>query len=188
VGKHELIASRPRDAGFGIDINPKELVRLLGVTPLPIVGAAARPGEGSGSERRVAVDPGTTAWSKDGRFIEVRTPIHEGGVQVIRLDPETYLPRTISLVDRGGVEVISAVHENFDLVDIANYGGMRPKVAGRITATHRASEAEIKLDLAGMKNSGVSPKAFDFEELRKALAVERVIDVDARSPAPRAGK
>jgi hypothetical protein len=187
VGRHDLLAARPRDAGFGLDINPKELIRLLGVTPLPIVGAPAAPGDAEKrSARAVAVDPGTTAWSKDGRFIEVRVPIKEG-VQVIQLDPETYLPWTITLLDRRGAEVISAVHENFDRVDIANYGGLRPKVAGRITATHRASETEIKLDLAGMKNSGVSPKAFDFDELRRALAVERVIDVDARPPAPRAG-
>lgn len=179
VGRHELIAARPRDAGFGLDINPKELIRLLGVTPLPIVAPT-----GTGTPgRAVGVDPGTTAWSEDGRFIEVTIPIQGGGRQVLLLDPASYLPDTITLLDARGETLITAKHELFDLVDIANYGGMRPKLAGRVTATHLASDTEIKLDLAGMKNSGVSPKAFEFDELRKALAVDRVIDLDVR-PAP----
>lgn len=180
VGRHDRIGARKgadQGTGLGIEINPKELVRLLGITPLPTVGT---PGAGGKPGR----DPGTTAWSKDGRSIEVSTALPGGGTQVISLDPETLFTRRITLLDVKGAPVIWADHEGFEGVDIANFGGVRPKAASRVTATHPASKTEIKIDLAEMRNSGVSPKAFDFDELRKALGVEKVIDLDARPASP----
>jgi hypothetical protein len=177
VGRHDRIAARKAGSGgsgLGIEINPKELVRLLGITPLPIVGA---PGAGG----KPTAEPGTTAWSKDGRSVEVRTPI-PGGTQVVALDPDTFFTKRITLLDAKGAPFIWADHETFEPVDIANYGGVRPKAASRVTATHPASKTEIKIDLAEMRNSGVLPKAFMFDALREDLGVEKVIDLDAPPP------
>ncbi len=70
-------------------------------------------------------------------------------------------------------------------MDIAGFGGTRPRIASRVTAVHPASKTEIKLDLSEMKNNGVGATAFDFDVLKQSLGVQRVIDLDA-PPAPRA--
>lgn len=182
VGRHELIGRRKADAtGLGLDINPRELISLLGITPLPIVVPAAAQKAPAGTQ---IVDPGVTRWSADGRFIEVSAFLPTGAKQVLQLDPETYLPRSITLLDLRGNPAVTAIHEAYEPVEIANFGGGRPQLASRIVATHPASKTEIKLDLGGMRNSNVSPSAFNFDELRKALAVDQVIDLDAPPPAP----
>jgi hypothetical protein len=169
VGRHDRIASHAHkgDAGLGLEINPREMIRLLGISPLPASGK--------------------TAWSKDGRDVEVTTTLAGGGRQVVSVDPQTYYPRKIVLTDAAGKGVVSAELENYEPVELIGVGGGRPKAASRVTATHPASHTEIKLDLFEMENGRVVEKAFDFEELKRAMSVERVIDLDAPTPPRGAG-
>lgn len=171
VGRHELIGKRAGEAGLGIDINPRDMIALLGITPLP-----------ASTQARAGVQ---AAWSRNGHYIEATVPLPSGAKQVFSMEPLTLYPRKIAFIDASGKPIVTAVLENYEdgPVNIAGYGGQRPRVASRVTATHHASKTEIKLDLSEMRNDGVTDKAFDFDTLKESLGVDRVIDVDA-TPAP----
>lgn len=177
VGRHDRIADHREagaQAGLGLEIKPLDLIRLLGIMELPTGGAGA----------------GSSAWSKDGRLVEVTTALGEGtgadgGRQVISMDPDVFLPRRIAIVDRGGNVLISADLEQYEPVDIAGFGGIRPRIAARIDVNHPQSRTRLRVDLSDMRNAGVVEGAFEFEALRRSMSVERIIDLDApRAASP----
>ncbi len=170
VGRHEFIARRAADAGLGLDINPREMIRLLGITPLP-------------------AEQGKTVWSRNGKDVEVTTTVPSGGSQTLSLEPGTFIPKKIMLSDAAGKLLVSADLENYEPVELIGVGGGRPRAASRVTAVHPASKTEIKLDLAEMTNAIRSETAFDFEVLKKSMSVDRVIDLDKQpSRAAASGK
>jgi hypothetical protein len=92
------------------------------------------------------------------------------------------------LYDAERALVVVADLGGYGPVEMVGYGGARPQIATMIDAYHPASKSRLRLDLAGMRNAGVVPAAFDFDRLTRELGVERVIDLDAPVGSGSSGK
>lgn len=165
VGRH----GGPGAGESGVMVSPLDVVSLLGIVPLD------------------SNAPGATQWSDDGLLLGVTVERRQSGAaqdgrprgrERLWLDPESYQPRKIELYDHdGGLEVVADLGE-YSPVEMVGYGGARPRIAMMIDAYHPASRTRLRLDLAGMRNAGVVPGAFDIDLLVSELGIERVIDLD----------
>jgi hypothetical protein len=172
VGVHENY-EKSQARRVGAVVAPLDLVRLLGIMPLPE------------SEKG-----GQTQMSADGRSIGVTTQLEGGGRQrtwITWVEPGTYLPTKIELYNtRGECELVSELSEP-DGVDVKGTA-FRPQVNKRIKIAHASSRSLITLDLSDMQD-GVGrmvPEAFDPAVLAKQLRAEKIYDLDAppKSPPP----
>jgi hypothetical protein len=176
VGEHETFDRAARDQ-IGLGIHPVDLIRVLGILPLPVRG-----GEDD-------VEPGAMQWSDDGRLLGVTTRIRGGGFQRLWLDPQRLEAQKIELFSADRALAVVADLEEYDYMPISGIGGGGPRIAKRISVLDVPSETEVRLTM-GAPESGterISQDAFDFDTLRAALGVERVINLDepARAAADR---
>lgn len=169
VGSHARPGEPERTDSAGIAIPPRELFELIGMAPLDAAAA------------------GRTAWSPDGSVLLVTIPDPRGGVRVVSLDPSSLEPRRIERRTNSGRVVLAADLKDYEGVELAGVGGLRPRLATHIDAAHAESDTRIRLDLSEMRDSGLSDKAFVFEELCRALGAETIIDVDRLPPAAPSG-
>jgi hypothetical protein len=144
-------------------VSPLDVVSLLGIVPID------------------AELPGATQWSSDGSLLGVTFAVQGGGVERLWLDPGSYEAQKAELYDSKRTLVVVADLGAYGPVEVSGYGGARPRIATMIDAYHPASRTRMRLDLAGMRNTGVVPDAFDFDALVRELGVERVIDLDAKA-------
>lgn len=163
VGRHEFFDGGVRDR-IGLAIHPLDLIRVLGILPLPT------PEEGGGM----------TQWSDDGRLLGVTTRIRGGGYQRLWLDPERLEAEKIELFDAGQHPIVIADLEMYDYIPISGIGGGGPRVAKRIHVLDVPSGTEVRLTLDAPEEGTrrVSDDAFNFEALRRALGADEVIDLD----------
>lgn len=153
-------------ARLGIAIRPTDLIRLLGVVPL-------------NPESRAQMQ-----WSRDGKLLGVVTRLDgKSGFQRLWLEPQTYVPRTIELYDKRARLVLVGEHEGQENVQITRTGveglvGARPRVPSRVYCRHIESRTDIRLTLTGVRDGPISDKAFDLDELRRRLSVDRTVDLD----------
>jgi hypothetical protein len=168
VGLHEHFDLRARDQ-IGLGIHPLDLIRVLGILPLP---------ERKGDD---AVEPGATQWSDDGRLLGVVTAIRDGGFQRLWLDPQRLEAQKIELFDAGRNLVVVADLQQYDFMPIAGIGGGGPRIAQRISVLDVASGTDVRLTMGAPEGGAdrIHQDAFDFNALRNALGVSEVIDLDA---------
>ncbi len=164
VGRHDRYTD---DIGrrIGVALRPLDLIRVLGIVPID------------------AQAPGATQWSKNGRLLGITSVLPSGGLQRVWVDPDTDEPESIEVFDASRRLVVAARHEGKTSVELAS-GRFRPPIAERITVRHAGSNTEVRLALSGVKDSGVSDRAFELDELLERYPVDRTIDLDA--PRPRA--
>jgi len=163
VGTHAKPGEHEHTDSAGIAIPPRDLFELIGLSPLD---ASAR---------------GGTSWSSDGAALVVTLPHAHGGSSILMLDPASLEPRRIEHRSSGQVLIIAADLSDYAGVDVTGFGGARPRLATHIDAIHIDSDTRIRLDLSELRDSGISEKAFVFEELTKALGVDTITDLD-RAP------
>jgi hypothetical protein len=106
------------------------------------------------------------------------------------MDPQTDLPLSIEIFDPQKKLVLTARHVGQEPIELAS-GRYRPPIAAQITVEHHASKTQARLSLTGVKDSGVSDKAFELNTLIDKYPVDRQIDLDqprAPKPGPAASK
>ena len=170
-------------------VSPRAVARVLGIVPLPEKG-------------------GTVDWSPDGTQLILTAPVEgEAGIggtrQRVWIDPEKNIAVRVQLLGAPPAagkaatpELIAELSEE-QFVELIGKAGPKPGVAGKVFVTHPASGTEIRLFLDGLESGGtrIKPAAFNFEQLCKALRVDKVIDLDeqqrtrdkVRPPAPAPG-
>jgi len=166
VGAHENY-ERSQARRIGVVVAPLDLVRLLGIVPLPATGQAQG--------------------SADGRLVGLTTELELGARQRTWVDPATGLPQKIELYNaRGECELVAALS---DPDTVATRGAIGPRMNRRITIAHAASSSQITLDLSDMQDGAgrIVPEAFDAKTLSRQLRADKIYDLDAplKSPAPK---
>ncbi|MBX3357206.1 MAG: hypothetical protein KF745_02140 [Phycisphaeraceae bacterium] len=171
VGRHATFdAARLDPRTPGLTIRPLDVIRVLGIVPLP-VGAN---GPGGGQVL------GATQWSADGRLVGVTTRTDSGGLQRLWLDPESFEPRKVELFspDRT-VEIIADLNE-YAYVRITG-ASSGPRMASELAVLHVPSGSLIRLNLYDLQDGRrvMKPDAFNFDELVRVFQVESVTDLDS---------
>lgn len=155
-----------------IPSHPRDVIDLLGVTPLPTDPRAGR-----------------TGWSTNGQWIVVEAPSQEGRLQLF-LDPRTHEPGWVKLMDRSGRTLVFAELTDYENVDVRDgLSPYMPRVATRISIRRPDDTGEIRLSLGGMsdgrdRDGRLAPQAFDFDALRSALRPVEVVVLDRSCPNP----
>ncbi|HYC99772.1 MAG TPA: hypothetical protein VEB22_00965 [Phycisphaerales bacterium] len=168
IGDHANYA-RSHARRVGVVVAPLDLVRLLGIVPLPKTGQ--------------------TQMSADGRSVGIVTELDGTAGSVGRqrtwIDPATALPTKIELFNAAGECELVADLSNPDSVEITD-SAVRPRVNTRVRIAHTGSNSLITLDLSDMQD-GVGrmvPQAFDPTVLAKQLRAEKIYDLDAPAADP----
>ncbi|MBI1367452.1 MAG: hypothetical protein GC162_02235 [Planctomycetes bacterium] len=151
VGKHADVG-KPGMKAMPLPIHPRQLIELLGVTPI---------GDGD----RMSV-------------VDHRVVVERAGSRMI-LDAPSALPSHIELLDPAGEPIVSAELSAFAPLQKANIGpGGWPSIATRllITLADRDASMSINLDSPtnGRARDQVHDAQFDFDQLVNALKPDRV--------------
>ena len=174
VGRFKNIG-RPCAEALGLPADPRTLLDIMGMTPIPATG-------------------GSTAWSEDGRRIVVSFA-RGGAVERLYLDAKTLLPARIELVDATGSEgavTLVATLGKYEPVVQSDEGGFYPRLASRVEIRHDESHTRIALHLADMEDGGsragrLRDAAFDFDSLRAVFRPVTIRDLDRACDEPALG-
>ena len=172
VGTHRN--ATPRDAAdFGLPVHPLEFIELLGVLPLPSSPVAALRDAKSPPLQAPAV-----RWSKDGRLLEV-TAASRWGTRKFTLDPVTYEPSRIDLLDERGALAVGSVLSRFAPAAIEGKPGSGVPIATKVELSIPANTTRVLMVLADPRIPlKVRPKAFDVTALIEAYSIKNFIDHD----------
>jgi len=199
VGRHENIGkacNRP----LGLPAHPLEMVALLGVTPMSME-AGMTTGEtpvppkkamtdGASVAPEKSAERGTTAWSRDGRWIVVERSLRRGCERMF-FDPQSFVPTRIELyppTDADEPEVVAELHD-YEQVTLRGVPGYFPMIASRVLIRHPESQTQITLHLSamndGMSRNRLSDEVFDLPSLMEAFSPTQVtaLDRDCEYPA-----
>lgn len=176
VGKHSA-ASREKTESLGMPAAPRDLLALAGITPLPKPAA---------DKRR---DP-AVRWSADRRAL-IFDSVRAGTRWRYMIDPKTYEPQRIEVVDAASSEpILSATLENYDNVKIRGEGAVPPRIATRFRCLHHPSGSTLGLSISDMSDGGsnrLREQNFDYDALTELLGIRDTVDLDARRSTPGAG-
>lgn len=167
VGEHVNFDASAAGAA-GLPVHPLDLVEVLGITPL-------------------GPDATTMAWSDDGRRLLLRAPARVGD-KVLALNPETYEPLEIRLIDSDGQPKVLSVLEDPLTVKLPDDSWVRTRTLSRIEISVPSTRTSITLWMDTLENrgSGIKERAFDFEALVREYGVIEVQSLDGDRPS-RAG-
>lgn len=168
-GRHDLYTEQIGQR-IGIALRPLDLIRVLGIVPLDPDA------------------PGATQWSRDGARIGVTTALTTGpgsgaasrGFQRIWINPSDDMPVSIEIYDPQKKLILTATHTGQEPIELET-GRYRPPMAAQILVDHLPSKTQARLTLTGLKDSGVSSKAFDLTTLLDKYPVDRQIDLDKKA-------
>jgi hypothetical protein len=179
IGSHEAVTPE-RIAELGLPVHPLDLVELLGVVPLPELGA-------SESAAHDASPPVPPMWTPDGRWLVVTTPARIGWRR-LWLDPDADLePGRIELVSADGQTSMLSVLSEFDDVNLP--GRARGRAAREAMVFLDARGTRVRMRLQFQERPGrISPAAFDLDLLRRTYRIgdEAVTWLDDEPIAARA--
>jgi hypothetical protein len=164
VGRHAK-ATPEAVSSFGIPVHPLDLIEVLAVRPLPTTG------EGG--------DQARLSWSENGRALVVSLP-GRWGERRFSLEPETYDPIRIELLDGAGNTVVSAVHTDFVTAEVVGNVGARPRLSKRIDLTLPAQDATVTVAVYEPRNPGpqMRVQVFNLRTVLQAYNVQKVVDID----------
>ncbi len=169
VGDHGPgTAERARE--LGLPVQPIDLIRLLGVLPLPEPGSDPIP---------------AVTRSRDGRSVLVTMfPMMGSGASSVkgvryRLDPRTFEPTRIQLLDEAGRVAMEAGLSRFQPVALAG-GRTGGGMATQIDASLDAGTRRMRLWLHDAENSERRPReeAFDLDAVLGSYGVTDVRSID----------
>ena len=164
VGRHSQITPE-KIARLGIPAAPRDMIRLVGVTPLPQPTPGIIYGWAPGGETVLVEETvGRQIW---------RSEIHEVQMRPVKIELLDAADRSI---------LVSASLEDYEAVTLRGVGGYFPRTASRITASQPNDGSQMRVSLAGMNDGGgsrLSDDNFSFEALIEALGVSDVVDLDA---------
>lgn len=170
VARHENIGS-PCAHDIDLPARPREIISLLGVTT---IDESAR---------------GRCGWSTNGQWMVIDAPTPDGAIHLF-VDPRTYEPGWIKLIDRAGRTIVFSELLNYDNVSVRDaQAATPPRLATRVIIRRPGDEGEIRLNFAGMSDGAdrdgrLQPEAFQFEALVNRFNPGRIVVLDADCPSP----
>ena len=171
VGRHANY-DKLRERGVvqpGLGLRPLDVIQMLGTTPLP-----------------AKEDGGRTQWSSDGKRIGI-TVARDAGFVRIWVDPDSYEPSKIELLDKAGKALVVADLSQYEHVELRNRGGNTPRVAQRVIIGGQKggplADSLVSIWLAGMEDHRVNDDAFKFDVVLDEVGVAKadVVDLDAQA-------
>ncbi|GAB4382879.1 MAG: hypothetical protein Kow0022_01390 [Phycisphaerales bacterium] len=164
VGRHERV-TMDKAALLGVPVYPRDLVHMLGITPLPEASRDA-----------------TLEWDAHAHA-GIRAPT-ESGERRVWFDVDTMLPVRVELFDRTGRLVLMSDLDRYDYVNVMGDATVKPKIAERADITIAADDTRVKLSLYDPENRAIRPTSFDFERLVRGFGVDTIYDLDAQPDLP----
>lgn len=161
VGTHENATPQAAQQ-LGVPLHPLDLLELLGITPIGTT---------------VNVWGSKVKWSQDGRSIVVRTPGRWGPREYL-LDPETFEPQRIALLDPRGQVAAMAELQSYQPVAVRNDAKAEPRMAKRFVIDVPPNTT-LTIRFEQTENREIKDKPFDFDYLKKVFRVREVRDADA---------
>jgi hypothetical protein len=174
VGSHDK-ATPESVAAFGLPVHPLDLLEIFAIKPIPA------------AESEQAAHA-ALAWSKDGRLLGLTLPGRWQGSRRFWLDPKTYDPLHVELLDNSGRVGASAVLSRYEQVEVIGDARVHPRMATDFQIDLPTQQAKVALRLSGLKNPGEAqkPKLFDLDFLLKYYKIQKTIDIDQHQPGRRA--
>lgn len=173
VGRHEN-AGRHRVGESPLPVHPLDMIDLLALTPLPISA------DGSAA--------GRVASSTDGSMIAVIVP-SRWGQRRVWLEPETYRPVYIELLDSSSEKVVFSKLGRHREVIVRGESSPWPIFASEVLIEIPYADMRIRLRLSDLENrkGGQKEAPFEFDRLTEAYRIQQVVDLDRPTTADAAG-
>ena len=165
VGAHDEL-TREKAERVGLIAPPGDLVRLLGIEPLPEIEAGA-------ASPTVEITP--SGW-------RVRRPAARGGQWVYEIDGTRVQPSRIALVDDAGAVVIEALLRDYRPATLADKAVIAP-IAMEVDIAYPAANASMRIDLQSVNDRRPRDAAFEVERIAGQLEPDRMVDLDAQDVA-----
>jgi hypothetical protein len=166
VGSHAK-ATPEAVASFGLPVHPLDLLEVLAIKPIPA----------DGSEQATHA---TLAWSKNGKYLGLTLPGRWGGQRRFWLDPKTYDPVRVELIDKSGGVAVAGALSRYAPVEVAGDATVHPLMATQFDVELPTQQATAVLTLVRPENPGDAqrPKLFDLDGLLKYYRIQKVVDID----------
>jgi hypothetical protein len=173
VGTHAK-ATPESTAAFGVPVHPLDLIEVLGIKPLP--------GADSAEAKLAKVE-----WSKNGRLVGVTLP-GRWGTRRLWLDPSSYAPAIIELLDDREQLVVRCTISGFQPVAVSGNALLHPWAPKRLDVELPRQAAKVIISLQDVQNPGEAMRVqvFNLETVLKHYDVKKMVDIDQRQ-AQRAG-
>ncbi|VAX35761.1 hypothetical protein MNBD_PLANCTO03-271 [hydrothermal vent metagenome] len=146
---------------LGLPVHPRELLDLIGITPLPVRADGER-----GS-------PGRVDWDRKRGLLRVESPAM-WGTRVLWLNPVTMAPQRVELRDGRGVVRASCDMGRYISAPVRGDGRVPPKLASQYKVEMPTTGVRATLELYGAQNKPINPRAFDFADLVESYGIDEV--------------
>jgi len=160
VGTHENATPKAVEQ-LGVPLHPLDLLELLGITPIGTT---------------VNAWGAKVNWSQDGKLVVVRVPGRWGPREYL-LDPETFEPQKIALLDPRGQVAAMAELQSYQPVAVRDDAKAEPRMAKRFVVDVPPNTT-LTMRFEQVENREIKDKPFDFEYLKKVFRVREVRDAD----------
>jgi hypothetical protein len=169
VGSHEK-ATPEAVASFGLPVHPLDLLEVLAIKPIPDPNAEQ-------------ATHAMLVWSKDGKYLGLTLPGRWGGERRFWLDPQTFDPVRVELIDKAGVLAVAGALSKYAQVEVASDTTVHPWMATQFDVELPAQQATAVLTLVRPVNPGESQRAklFDLDGLLKYYKIQKVVDIDQQT-------
>lgn len=164
AGRHERVTTE-KAALLGVPVYPRDLVHMLGITPLPTSAADAE-----------------LEWDAHSHAA-VHAPT-DSGERRVWFDVDSMLPTKVELFDDNGELVLTSELDRYDFVNVVGDATIKPKIAERADITIAVDDTKVKISLYDPENRAIRPTAFDFEKLVRGFGVDTIYDLDAQPNMP----
>jgi hypothetical protein len=170
-GKHDS-ATLERVSAFGLPVHPLDFLEVLAISPIP----------GPDSEQATHAK---LVWSGDGRSLGLTLPGRWAGQRRFWLDPNTYEPSRVDLLDKAGKVVLTAQLSRFVEVEVSGDARVHPRMPSQLDVDVPSQNASAVITLPHPKNPGEAqkPKLFDLSALLQYYRIQKTIDLDQQRPA-----
>ncbi len=161
VGRHELV-SLDKAGVLGVPIYPRDLIGLLGITPidpLKVIGGVEQ---------------------IDGRY-QIESTV-EGGRFRYQFDAATLEPIFVAFVTEQGTTQVESTLDRYGYVTVVGDARSKPRIAEKVTLS-LADGTVVRMSLYDPQRKPLRPAAFDLERLVRGYRIEMIYDLDAPSGA-----
>lgn len=145
---------------LGLPVHPLELLELFAITDLPTAGEDG-------------VAPGVVAWDAESGMLRVTVPARWGS-RVLWLDPVLMAPYRVEIRDQIGRARAVCELDRYESVPIFGDGRLPAKMASQYRVRFPETGSRATLQLYGLSNKPISPRAFDFENLSESYGIDEV--------------
>lgn len=153
--------------GLASSVNPHDLPRLMGLSPLGRNGVVES--------------------SRDGKLVSVTTTIDPAGTPIAGferrwIDPRTFEPAKIEIWDAARKPVLVADLAEYQNLELEEGGGGGPRVPTQVFIGHSQTATVVRLYLSAASDGtrNWEPQAFEFDRLIGVLSTNQVTDLDAK--------